>query len=308
MEINRHPTFTIIVPTYNRCDLLPKTLDSILAQTYPSYEVVIVDNCSTDSTETVIQSYLKDQRFHYICNDRNRERAFSRNVGMANAKGQYVTFLDSDDLVRPEFLQDANEFLQHNDFKIFHNLYELQNSEGEFLYKYSFPSATMARQYIVEGNFLSCIGVFIAKEIYHKYRFETGLDLTGTEDWDFWLRVLADYDLGRINKVNAIIIDHAKRTVKNKDIAQSIWQKKQMVIDRVISDPHLSRIYGPMLRRMKSSSLLYASSLALANGDKKGALVFLLKCLGMDFNWIVRKRFLSVLFNLLTPLRITKSY
>lgn len=88
--------FTIITPTYNRQDLVQDTIRSIIAQSFPDWELIIVDDGSTDNTEEVLKPYLSDPRISYVRKE-NSGQAGSLNVGIARAKGEFITFLDSDD-------------------------------------------------------------------------------------------------------------------------------------------------------------------------------------------------------------------
>jgi hypothetical protein len=95
------PTFSVVIPTYNRARLIGKTLASVFAQTYPAAEVVIVDNCSTDDTAEVLRPLIEAGKVRFIRHDRNYERARSRNTGMEHATSDYVTFLTSATPARP---------------------------------------------------------------------------------------------------------------------------------------------------------------------------------------------------------------
>ena len=94
--------FSVVIPTYNRANLLPKTLDSVFAQTFKNYEVIVVDDGSTDGT----QDYLKwSENRITVLTQPNRGPGAARNLGVRHAKGEYIAFLDSDDLWFPWTLQ-----------------------------------------------------------------------------------------------------------------------------------------------------------------------------------------------------------
>ena len=98
-----NPFFSIIIPTYNRANFIFLTLTSVLNQICKNYEVIIVDDGSTDNTEEVVQGFIKNNNliyFHYY-QKVNEERGVARNYGIKKAKGQWITFLDSDDLFYP---------------------------------------------------------------------------------------------------------------------------------------------------------------------------------------------------------------
>lgn len=107
--------FTIVVPSYNRLRFLPGMWESVLAQTYTDWELLLIDDASTDQTQEWAQS-IKDSRFHYLKNEVNRERSYSRNRGMKNAQGQYICLLDSDDTWHKTHLDTLHAFLAKENF------------------------------------------------------------------------------------------------------------------------------------------------------------------------------------------------
>jgi glycosyltransferase involved in cell wall biosynthesis len=94
------PFFTVVIPTYNRAELLPDAIQSVLDQSYKHFELLIVDDHSTDNTRVVVQSFA-DDRITYIVNQRNKGVSGARNTGIFRAKGEWVAFLDSDDVWLP---------------------------------------------------------------------------------------------------------------------------------------------------------------------------------------------------------------
>src|ERR1051325_3991500 len=86
-----NPFFSVIIPTYNRADFIRKPIDSVLAQKFSSWELIIVDDGSTDNTGQVVKSFT-DSRIHYVYQS-NQERSAARNTGIKNSKGQYICFL-----------------------------------------------------------------------------------------------------------------------------------------------------------------------------------------------------------------------
>ena len=99
----RNPKINIIIPTYNRADLLPRAIDSVLKQSYRNWEAVIIDDGSTDETEKVVKRYT-DTRIHYIKHKLNPGIPAARNTGIKKSKGKYIALLDSDDEWLPQKL------------------------------------------------------------------------------------------------------------------------------------------------------------------------------------------------------------
>lgn len=101
----REPAVSIIIPTYNRADILPRAIDSVLGQTFSDFELYIVDDASTDETEAVVRSY-NDDRLRYIRHESNRgSGGIARNTAIDQVTGEYVAFLDDDDVWRPTKLE-----------------------------------------------------------------------------------------------------------------------------------------------------------------------------------------------------------
>ena len=122
---------SIITPTYNCGAFIAKTMDSVLAQTYTDWEMIIVDDCSTDDTKAVVERYQKkDSRFRYHCLERNSGAAVARTKAMELAKGEYMAFLDSDDLWKPEKLERQLRFMQDNGYAFTCTAYEQLSEDG----------------------------------------------------------------------------------------------------------------------------------------------------------------------------------
>lgn len=104
------------MPSYNTGRFIKDTIESVLVQSYCNWELIIVDDCSTDNTDEIINQYLVDERIRYIKNDINSGAAISRNRALKEAKGKWIAFLDSDDLWKPEKLEKQIAFMQKNGY------------------------------------------------------------------------------------------------------------------------------------------------------------------------------------------------
>ena len=109
---------TVIIPTYNRETLLPDAINSVLAQTYKNWELIVVDDCSTDSTRSIAEKYYSvlGNKYKYFCTSKNSGNcgATTRNIGIKNASGEYILILDDDDLLEDTALEDTLAFLHRN--------------------------------------------------------------------------------------------------------------------------------------------------------------------------------------------------
>jgi len=289
------PFFSIVIPSYNRGHLIEKTLNTIFKQSFSDFEIIVVDNCSTDNTVNTLKKYSNLENFRLIVNDRNYERAYSRNVGLKNANGKFVTLIDSDDLMYPNCLSDAYNFsIQNPGFNIFHNHYVMVDKNGQEIYKYSFPNSKNFRRKICQGNFLSCIGVFISKEVYSKYAFDLHQGLIGSEDWDFWFRILGEHDLGIIPQINSAIVHHDERSI-NSFAVDEIVARKQYVMNKIKTDPQLNKSYLKYWDEMEASIYLFASSMANKSGMYTFARKYAIKAFKLKPSIIFGYRFLRIM-------------
>ena len=125
---------SIIMPTYNCAKFIGETIKSVIAQTYSNFELIIVDDCSKDNTEDVVNSF-DDKRIKYHKLEKNSGAAVARTTAMNMAKGKYMAFLDSDDLWMENKLERQLKFMKDNNYNITCTAYEQVNEVGENLNK-----------------------------------------------------------------------------------------------------------------------------------------------------------------------------
>lgn len=122
---------SIITPNWNCAGLISETIRSVQAQTYLNWELIIVDDCSTDGSEKVVVPYMEaDQRIRFLKNARNSGAAMSRNYALREAKGRWIAFLDSDDLWEPEKLEKQLRFMVENEYKFSYTSYQEMDNGG----------------------------------------------------------------------------------------------------------------------------------------------------------------------------------
>lgn len=120
---------SIIMPSYNTAPYIKETIQSVLDQTYTNWELIIVDDCSTDNTEEVLAT-INNSRIRYFKNEKNSGAAVSRNKALREAKGQWIAFLDSDDLWMPEKLEKQINFMKKNGYSFSYTNYEEIDVDG----------------------------------------------------------------------------------------------------------------------------------------------------------------------------------
>lgn len=127
---------SVITPTYNCGKFIGETIRSVQAQTYKDWEMIIVDDCSTDATKKVVEDFMRDDsRIHYECLSTNSGAAVARTRAMELAKGEYIAFLDSDDIWLPDKLEKQINFMQDNGYAFTSTSYQHMTEEGKLLPK-----------------------------------------------------------------------------------------------------------------------------------------------------------------------------
>ena len=125
-----HGLVSIIMPSYNTAKYISDSIKSVLAQTYKNWELIIVDDCSTDNTDEIVGEFLSDERIRYLKNEKNSGAAVSRNYALREARGKWIAFLDSDDLWLPEKLEKQLAFMAENGYKFSYTEYSVIDSDS----------------------------------------------------------------------------------------------------------------------------------------------------------------------------------
>jgi glycosyltransferase involved in cell wall biosynthesis len=184
-------TVSICIPTYNRKDYLKETLDSILVQTYKDYEIVIVDDGSTDGTEDMLKQLGFPVTYHW---QENGGDAAARNKLIELARGQYISFIDSDDLLLPDAIEKLVRIMQTEDEDVIAYGSYLRIDQNGKVYgrcKRKLYSGNITK-YLFQTVFVhSCGSMFPKKILKDSTVFDTSLKVCS--DYDFWLRLSMKY-------------------------------------------------------------------------------------------------------------------
>ena len=157
---------SIITPVYNAEKYLRNTIESVINQNYSNWELIIVDDCSKDSSRLIIEQYMEsEKRIRLIALDENRGVTFARNTAIKAANGKYIAFLDSDDLWHPNKLSIQLSFMQKNNYVFSFSSYEWMNEDGTTFNKIiEAPSVVDYHRLLRGGNPIGCLTVMIDKE------------------------------------------------------------------------------------------------------------------------------------------------
>ena len=194
---------SIIIPTFNRANSLQRAIDSIFCQTYTNWELIIVDNSSTDHTLSVLEKYNKEKIKLIVVNNEG-VIAYSRNVGISNSIGKFVAFLDSDDWWESEKLEKSIEsLLNKNTHLVYHNCHLLSDKSKAITSCRSLKVDSL-EDLVINGNTLVTSSVVVLrKSLQHVGGFEESPNFVGWEDYHLWLK-LAKLP-GRFIKLNGVL-------------------------------------------------------------------------------------------------------
>jgi glycosyltransferase involved in cell wall biosynthesis len=287
--------FSFVVPTYNRADLIAKTLESLLSQTYQNFEIIVVDDGSTDTTEEVVRKINSPKIFYHKI--KNSERGYARNYGANLAKGEYVNFFDSDDLALNEHLSVARDTVLYKNFpEIFHLNYQVKHPDSS-LTNSNIGNEEFANEKLLEGNILSCNGVFLRKDVIKQFPFREHRVLSASEDWDLWLRLSARYKIHLIPNITSYIINHEQRSVLNYN-EQRLLERVEQLIESLDSDDMFMKTFPGAVKKIHAHMLSYLSLHAALAGHKKRAFHFLGRSLNVNLGEMFSRRFLAIIKHL----------
>ena len=218
---------SIITPAYNSKETIKQTYESILSQTFTDWEWIVIDDCSKDSSFSYITEMVKmEKRVKVLQTKSNGGTAVARNIGLKNANGRYITFLDSDDLLDPNYLEYQLEFIkEHGPLISAGYRRKAKHTCTDFLV----PDEVDYKK-ALKGNPLSCLTTMYDRSVIGEVFFPEDIDRP--EDYVFWLNILRKGILAHGNPVVLAtynIIDGSKSSNKFKLIGymHKVYHKTQ---------------------------------------------------------------------------------
>ncbi len=224
---------SVIIPAYNAMAFLPSTLESVLHQTFSDYEVIIVNDGSADEIENRIAKIVKDSRVKLISQE-NQGLAGARNTGLINAQGEYIAFLDADDIWDKTKLEKQVRTLEENpEVGLVYNWVRLIDDMGQqkAITRASDVEGEVWKK-LLEHNIVECGSVAMVRRIcYEKVGFfDRSLPSSYGEDWDMWLRIAACYPFKVIREPLVYYRDHPGSLSKNW---MAMEQSYRIIIEKV---------------------------------------------------------------------------
>lgn len=193
---------SIITPSYNSSSFIEETINSVIAQTYSNWEMIIIDDCSSDNSVDVInQSISKDNRIKLIQNKENKGAAETRNVGLKIAKGRYIAFLDSDDLWLPTKLEEQIAFMEKGNYPISFTKYGIVDEVGKSLDKFVRVVDSVDYTGYMKNTIIGMSTSMIDTELVEPFKF---FNIRTRQDTYLWITLLKrGHKAYGINKVLA---------------------------------------------------------------------------------------------------------
>ena len=266
-------TISVIIPTYNRANTLKRAIDSVLLQDFDDFELIIVDDCSTDGTKGIVETY-KDSRICYYRCTHNLGASGARNYGVTKSNGEYIAFHDSDDeWIQGKLTKQIKYAKQHPEYGLIYGKMDIicQNERGVF------PNSLVLGdlegdiyQWLLCRNTIGAPTMFLKKEVFENVG---GFDdsLRCLEDWEFAIRISKKYQIGYIDDVLIRVYSEpggvssnlseyfrvrCMIVAENRDILQRIG-----ILDEVIIEIFEKANSVGLLQQVKKMLMLYLQNL-----------------------------------------------
>lgn len=290
---------SIIIPTYNRADLILQTIQSVLTQTFTDYEIIVIDDGSTDNTAEVLRDFIESGKILYIRQENSGESA-ARNHGLRLAHGEYIAFLDSDDLWLPQKLEAQVSCLDaHPEAGLVQSSFtKFDGSTGKDLgvRNTTWFSGWIYPEILMHWSDLMAVDAVLIPVKVLKHIGGFGENLSNGEDIDLWRRISRHYPFTAMPEVLTKVRVHSNSTSANKAEASKafhIYLEKAFAEDSSLSIGFRKRALANMYAYMAYNQIGSASTrnqIQSIRRDSWTALIY------FPFEW---KAYLSLLLSLL---------
>ena len=190
MKYENFGLISIIMAAYNAEKTIGHSINSVLDQTYPNFELLVVNDCSTDGTEKLVESFAaKDSRVRLISNEKNSGVSYTRKHGLEEAKGEWIAILDSDDAWAPEKLEKQIALQEKTNADLLFTGSTFVDADGQPISWYLAAPAEVTYRRLLKQNVLSNSSALVRKELYAKH-YASGDGMH--EDFAIWLSILKE--------------------------------------------------------------------------------------------------------------------
>jgi len=288
------PFFSIIIPTYNRCEIIKLTIDSLIQQTFKNWECIIINDGSTDNTSIEISEYLNlDPKFTLI-NQPNSERSISRNNGAKKAKGEYFIFLDSDDYFEVSHLATLNQEIlkdNRNHSMYFTNGTCIQNNIKEVIFKENVPSDIPIDFFL--KNSVVPARVCLENKLFNKYSFDPRAIIV--EDTVLWTEILEKETVKYIPISSVIYNLHENNSVNIKK--NNAYLKRLLGLKILFFEKSVGRLINKKIKNQQLNRCYYGiSEYHYHQNNKLKGIIWIIKSI-INFPRInLKYKFVKLLF------------
>ena len=226
---------SITIPTYNRAHLLGRAIQSVLDQTYQDFEIIVVDDGSTDRAEEVVKSF-DDERVRYIRHEVNKGCAAARNTGIKAARCEYIAFQDSDDEWLPDKLEKQMKVFEKVSPKVgvvYTGFWRIKNDKKTYI-----PSSKVSQKEgdihktLLKGNFVSPPAVVVKRECFKRAgMFDE--ELSPLEDWELWIRISKYYQFKFIDDPLVISYHQPDSISANQN---AVFRARRLILEKHFED------------------------------------------------------------------------
>jgi glycosyltransferase involved in cell wall biosynthesis len=269
-----------------------ETIQSVFSQKDVDVEIIIVDDGSTDQTEQLVRR-ITDNRLKYF-KTKNSERGAARNIGVKHAIGQFVNYFDSDDLFYP-CLQMVRNFIIDNKFPtvVYGDIHSLM-TDGTVNENVELPFSSF-KENILFNNFLACGSVFIKREVALAFPFFTDRSLSGSEDWELWLRLYTEFEFVRVpvaifkqrhHPDRGLVTADAKQITSRENLFAQMIEKHRGNLRKRFTDEEINLLIADRMTLIALAQIL--------EGERKLAFRYWSRSFTLSPRVLKRRRFLAV--------------
>ncbi|MCH7827872.1 MAG: glycosyltransferase [Bacteroidetes bacterium] len=238
MNNKNTPLISVVIPAFNSGKFIRETIESVLNQSCKDFEIIVVDDESTDNTVSILKDLSnKDKRINYYQIPHNGRPSVPRNYGVEKSNGEFVAFLDADDIwVKNKLEKQISEFEKHPDYILVYSMSVTFGDVNLFSPYYEVlpllhKVCRTKKELINRGNSITCSTVLIKKECFQKVGgFDEDIKLKAVEDYDLWIRLSEIGQFGFVPRIHTYYRIHRKQF-------SSDWQTKQNRV-KYLSDKH----------------------------------------------------------------------
>jgi glycosyltransferase involved in cell wall biosynthesis len=291
--ISLHPLISVVIPTYNRVLLLQKAITSILAQTYNNWELVVVDDGSTDGTSQLIRS-MTERRIRVLELQHSGHIGCLRNAGVQECNGEWLAFLDSDDVWMPNKLELQLDALKKRGAKWCYGNFELMNESGQIIPvkagMYRPLSGWILRQLLTTEATVTMCSVMVKRSLFDEVGgFSSDSRLQYRGDYELGLRLALKEEVTALPDVLVRVLEHEGRSTNGlRD-----GHERTALAYEIFLDSRPGKELGQLAKRQQASHLVEAASRRLSSGENLIAARLFVRAIGKGAGW---RQWLSALY------------